>query len=92
VSWLADRFTALWPGELSWELDPGPHPHEAHFLALDSTKARELLGWTPRWGLEEALQSIVDWYSSLRARDDMRRATLEQIDAFSAADSTLRPA
>jgi CDP-glucose 4,6-dehydratase len=92
VSWLAGRLTALWPGELRWELDPGPHPHEAYFLALDSTKAHERLGWEPRWGLDEGLQSTVDWYGALREGRDMRRVTLEQIDAFSAVDSTLRPA
>src|SRR5919106_3641633 len=49
---IADRLTELWPGELQWELDPGPHPHEARFLALDSAKARERLGWRPAWDLD----------------------------------------
>ena len=38
------------PAELRWEVDPGPHPHEAHWLKLDSSKARARLGWTPRLG------------------------------------------
>ena len=32
---------------------------------LDSTKARELLDWKPRYGLEEGLARTVDWYVSL---------------------------
>jgi CDP-glucose 4,6-dehydratase len=89
VSWITDRLSELWPDELRWEVDPGPHAHEAHFLALDSTKAREHLGWTPRWRLDEALVSIVGWFAALRAGQDMRRATLEQIDAFSGRAATV---
>jgi CDP-glucose 4,6-dehydratase len=89
VSWITERLSELWPGELRWQVDPGPHPHEAAFLALDSTKAREQLGWTPRWGIEEALESIVTWYRALRSGADVRQVTLDQIEAFRADPSTL---
>jgi CDP-glucose 4,6-dehydratase len=88
VRWIADRVTELWPGELRWELDsdpPTPHPHEAHYLALDSTKARERLGWAPVWDLDEALAGTVAWYRALRDGEDMRAVTLAQIKAFEAA-------
>ena len=84
VSFITDRLTELWPGDLRWEVDPGPHPHEAHFLALDSTKAREELGWTPAWDLDEALRRIVEWYVALDAGADMRDVTLEQAGAYMA--------
>jgi CDP-glucose 4,6-dehydratase len=89
VSWLTDRIGALWPEDLQWQVDPGPHPKEAHFLALDSTKAREQLGWTPVCALDDALESIVAWYTARRAGQDMRRATIEQIDSFAGDRSTL---
>ena len=38
VAWLVERLTELWPTTLRWEIDPGPHPHEAGHLALDSTR------------------------------------------------------
>jgi CDP-glucose 4,6-dehydratase len=85
VRWIADRLTELWPGELHWELDPGPHPHEAHLLSLDSTKARERLGWAPRWGLEDALGRIVEWHDALGQGRDMREVSLSQIAAFASA-------
>ena len=88
VRWIADRLTKLWPGELRWELDldpPTPHPHEAHFLALDSTKARERLGWAPAWELEETLAAIVEWYGALAAGEDLRAVTLAQIARFAAS-------
>jgi CDP-glucose 4,6-dehydratase len=86
VRWIAERLGEQWEGDLRWDVDPGPHPHEAHYLALDSTKARERLGWAPAWDLQAALDSIVAWYSALRDRADMRAATLGQIAAFAGAD------
>jgi len=89
VSWITDRISALWPGDLSWEIDPAPQPHEAQFLALDSRKAREQLGWTPVCGLDEALESIVAWYTARSAGRDMRAVTLDQIEALGGRLSTL---
>ncbi len=85
VRFLVDRVTALWPDELAWEIDPGPHPHEAHLLSLDSAKARDHLAWCPRWGLGEALASIVEWHLAARAGEDMRATTTRQVEAFTAA-------
>jgi CDP-glucose 4,6-dehydratase len=82
VRWIADRITDLWPDELTWDLDPGPHPHEAGFLALDSSKARERLGWAPAWELDTALERIVEWHVAQRDGADMRALTLAQIDAY----------
>lgn len=84
VRWIADRLTELWPDEIRWRIDEGPHPHEAHFLSLDSSKAREGLGWRPTWGLDETLARIVAWYLALRDARDMRAVTLEQIEEFQA--------
>ena len=85
VRWIADRLTELWPDELRWELDPGPHPHEAHFLSLDSAKAREELDWRPRWDLARTLESIVTWHLAHRAGEDVRAVTLAQIEEFTNA-------
>ncbi len=70
------------PSELRWALDEGPHPHEARYLKLDSSRARGRLGWRPPVGLDEALASIVEWYQALRDGADMRAVTLGQIEAF----------
>ena len=81
VRWIADRITELWPDDLTWDLDPGPHPYEAGFLALDSTKARQRLGWAPAWDLDTALQRIVEWHVAHRDGADLRALTLAQIQA-----------
>jgi CDP-glucose 4,6-dehydratase len=85
VAWIVDRLSERWPGELRWAFDEGPHPHEATYLKLDSSKARARLGWAPRWDLGAALDSIVAWYRALGEGEDMRAVTLGQIEAFGGA-------
>jgi CDP-glucose 4,6-dehydratase len=82
VSWIVERLAERWPGGLATVPDAGPHPYEASFLALDSTKAQTRLGWAPAWDLAAALDSIVDWYTALRAGASMRETTLGQIRSF----------
>lgn len=82
VGWIVERLHELWPGELRSTLDDGPHPHEASYLKLDSSRARLRLGWRPLVGLDRTLHSIVDWYRALRDGEDMRAVTLGQIEAF----------
>jgi CDP-glucose 4,6-dehydratase len=76
VRWVAERLG------VDWEADPGDHPHEAHFLKLDSAKAHEQLGWTPRWGLERALDATAEWYAAHREGRDVRQVLLDQIEAY----------
>jgi CDP-glucose 4,6-dehydratase len=82
VGWIVERMAELWPGELHSVLDDGPHPHEARYLKLDSSRARARLGWRPMVGLDRTLQSIVDWYRALRDDEDMQAMTLGQIQAL----------
>jgi CDP-glucose 4,6-dehydratase len=82
VGWIVDRLAAAWPERLDWTVDDGPHPHEARYLKLDSSRARARLGWRPRVGLAATLESIADWHLRLRDGQDMRAVTLDQIDGL----------
>ena len=81
---IADRLAALWGEDLRWEHDGGEHPHEAHYLRLDSSLAKARLGWKPRWSLDEALSTIVGFTRAEQAGDDLRDVVLAQIAAFEA--------
>jgi CDP-glucose 4,6-dehydratase len=85
VRWIVDRLGALWDAPLRWEIDPGPHPHEAQWLKLDSSLARERLGWLPGWDLAEGLERTVAWHQAQRDGADLRETTLAQVEAFAAA-------
>ncbi len=88
VGWIVERLAELWPGGVGWEVDDGPHPHEARYLKLDSSLARAHLGWRPLVDLPTTLQSIVDWYRALAGEQDMRAVTLGQIEALHYAASS----
>ncbi len=85
VDWIVRRACELWPTELRWALDSGPHPHEARYLKLDSSRARSRLGWRPLLGLDAAMEATVGWYRQLAAGADLRAVTLAQIDSLSSA-------
>ena len=83
VKAIVDRLTSRWDGELEVRVEPDPDTgKEAAVLRLDSSKARERLGWRPRWALEAGLDATVDWFAALRDGADVRAATIAQIEAF----------
>lgn len=82
VEWIVRNLADRWEGSAAWSVDAGEHPHEAGFLKLDISKASALLGWEPRWSLDIALQKIVDWGASVRAKDKPALACLEQIQSY----------
>jgi CDP-glucose 4,6-dehydratase len=82
VQWIVEKLTKAWGGGASWVLDGSNHPHEAHYLKLDCSKAKTRLSWHPRWHLEDALGAIIEWHRSYRDGKDMHELTLEQISAY----------
>jgi CDP-glucose 4,6-dehydratase len=84
VQWIVERLTKSWGEGASWVLDGGMHPHEAHYLKLDCSKAKARLDWHPKWHLDETLDKIVEWNRAYRDKKDMRDVTLGQIDAYNA--------
>jgi len=82
VQWIVERLTQQWGDGASWQLDQGNHPHEAHYLKLDCSKAKMRLNWQPSWTLAQTLEMIVAWQRAYLAKDDMRKITLEQIKQF----------
>lgn len=82
VSWLADKLGQLWGGDASWTHDTGVHPHEAHYLKLDASKARAYLDWHPLLPLQEALNWIVECYRAFQVGGDLRPVVRTQIERY----------
>lgn len=58
-------------------------PHEAFYLKLDSSKARMLLPWQPRWTLKKALQNTIDWHRSfLTNKTQLKEICHQQISLY----------
>lgn len=84
VQWIVERLTKSWGDGAGWLLDGCDHPHEAHYLKLDCSKAKARLDWHPRWHLEDALVAIIDWHRAYQDGKDMRELTLRQISSYRA--------
>lgn len=58
-------------------------PHESKLLHLNCDKARQLLGWRPRWTFDQAVCTTVEWYTAA----DKAATSIGQIKAYMGADS-----
>lgn len=79
VQWIVDHLVRYWAHAPGWQVDTGDHPHEAHYLKLDISKAGGRLGWRPQWSLDDALARIADWHRAWLERQDVRERCLDQI-------------
>ena len=92
VEWIVKRLAEGWGAGARWEIDKGPHPHEAGVLQLDWAKAHKQLGWRPVLSLRQALEMTLGWYRDFYVGCDARKLCLQQIAKYAAqpAKSTKR--
>ncbi len=89
VEWIVRQMAAEWPQDVKWKVDAGEHPHEATYLKLDCSKAKQRLQWEPRWNLSKALKMIVRWHTLEAQGGDLKDECLNQInDYLSVKDDT----
>jgi CDP-glucose 4,6-dehydratase len=80
VQQLIEHLARCWPA-VGYALDTTPQPHEAPWLALDCSKAREHLNWQPVWDIETTVARTAQWYRRLHqhgevcSMDDLRTYT-----------------
>lgn len=64
----------------------GTHgPHEAGWLALETSTARQTLGHMPVWSLQMAVQYTMQWYRKQREGQDAKALCIADIDTFTAS-------
>jgi len=78
--------TALGQGGISCP-EHGEALHEAKLLRLDCSKARSVLGWSPRLDFAETVALTTDWYMRQARGEDPIALTAAQIDYFMSKSS-----
>jgi len=89
VAHVASEVAQLWGHGARIEIHTDPtQPHESETLRLDSSAARESLGWHPRWSLHSALAATVEGYRSQAAKADLAECLRTQITRYTTAAVT----
>lgn len=82
VRWIADALATRWGGSAQWRVDADVTGTEAPALRLDSSRARSILGWTPRVSLDEAVAWTIDGYKALLGGEAVSSVIAGQIRRF----------
>lgn len=78
---LVELFCEKW-GDLSYLDRNDGGPHEANFLKLDCSRIKNIIGWKPRWHVEEAIEKTVEWSKIYNQNSDVSKCMDAQIHEF----------
>ena len=82
VEWVVMKMCQLWGNHATYEIEKKPHPHEAHYLKLDCSKATARLYWSPKWNLEHTLVKVIEWVQAYEQQSTIRDMSLRQIQEY----------
>lgn len=82
VLWIVEKMTSDWNHKEKWKIDSDEQPHEANYLKLDISKAKNHLGWMPSWDLTVAIDKIIKWHKSWISGTNAQALCLRQINEF----------
>ncbi len=82
VSKVADLAALAWGENASWQLDADPQLHEAGYLLLDSTKARNELNWHDKLDFEATIKWTFDFYKAAVNGANPRNLLQDQVTRF----------
>jgi len=83
VAQLVEAFDTAFGGGSGWVASEGEHHYEAGLLTLSAERAETQLGWRPQLDFPETVGWTADWYRHFWHQGDLRRVTLDQIEAYS---------
>jgi CDP-glucose 4,6-dehydratase len=83
VQEILEMVNRKWQYKLNWRsTESNDAPYEARYLALDSTRSSNFLGWKPAFDVFQSVERTLDWYdffSSAPSTSSLRKFTLAQI-------------
>lgn len=82
VEKVVDIASTFWPGNPGWEKELGERFHEAKDLAIDNSRAKELLGLEPIWRSATAIERTTRWYREYYSGVSAERLCLDDIHAY----------
>lgn len=87
VKELVEQLLLHWPAAVGWRNTfQIAVPHEAGMLHLVSDRARQQLGWLPRWDFYTTTARTADWYWRVHQGEMPLACCLSDLEAYIAAD------
>lgn len=77
VKILCDKFN-----NAKYLIDKTKQPHEANYLKLDISKAKNKLKWKPKWNIDVALDKVCEWTKAYDNKENIRKICMGQIQDF----------
>lgn len=84
VGTVADIAASIWGDNAQWDSVQNDTRSEAHFLTLESSKSKTVLGWMEKLTPEESIKWSVEWSKRLASGESARDLTVGQLAAFAA--------
>ncbi|MDE5995965.1 MAG: CDP-glucose 4,6-dehydratase [Eubacterium sp.] len=80
---LVDLFCTKWGEGASWKnVSEENAPHEANFLKLDCSKVKAVLGWKPKWHIDDAVGNATEWSKAYLDGSDISAVMEKQIKVY----------
>lgn len=82
VEQLVQKTIKYW-GSGEYSIVPNPKIPESHLLTLNCTKSNEILGWKPKYNIDETLEETILWYKKFYYdKENLYEFTLSQIKKY----------
>ncbi len=83
VGEVAKRLCNRWDSAIKFDYVKCPVTYNLNVdLRLDSSKARKVLNWKPRWNLDAILDDLVGWYTCYKHKIDVRDICNTTLDNY----------
>lgn len=80
---LVDMFCKEWKDGAKWKnISLNNQPHEASFLKLDHSHITKILGWTPKWNIQQTMKMTVEWSKAYLNNQDISLVMEHQINKY----------
>lgn len=83
VGWIIKKIVDLWGEGASFDISiSDSNPHEANYLKLDCSKAKNKLNWKTSIDLTQSLENICLWHKALINNEDIIQLSKDQIKNY----------
>lgn len=82
VETIMQFISSKWNNNPGWITKTENILHEAYTLKLNTSKAYNKLGWSPKWDINKAIEKIINWNNAFVNNKNMVEYSITEIDNY----------